>query len=126
MLQYSLIQRANPRDLTLPKKWYAASSSRGRKTLKEISTDVSGASSLSRGDIQNAILGLVDQVPKYLLDGQSVELGELGTLRISFSSEGVENPDDFSPARITQVRIIFTPGMALKNILHESRFELVS
>ena len=126
MLLYNLIQRANPRDLTLPKRWYATPATRGRKTIKEISADVSGSSSLSRGDIQNVILSLVDQVPKYLLDGQSVELGELGSMRISFSSEGVENKADFNAAKIDDVKIIFTPSPKLKTILVESHFEAVS
>lgn len=125
MLQYNLIQRADPRDRTLPRKWYATPAARGRKTIKEISADVSGSSSLSRGDIQNVILSLVDQVPKYLLDGQSVELGELGSLRISFSSEGVVEKEEFNASKIDDVKIVFTPSASLKNILIDSRFEAV-
>lgn len=105
MLKYKLIQRINPSDRTKPAKWYASPSSRGRKSIKQISNDVSGSSSLSRGDIQNVILSLVDQIPKYLVDGQSVELGELGTLRISFSSEGVDNKEDFNTSKIEKAKI---------------------
>lgn len=123
MLHYNLIQRADPRDRTLPQKWYAVPENRGRKSIGDISVDVAGSSSLSRGDIQNVILSLVDQVPKYLLDGQSVELGELGTMRISFSSEGVDKKEDFSAAKIDDVKIIFTPGTRLKQVLSASRFE---
>lgn len=124
MLIYHLIQRVNPKDITLPRKWYAAPVLRGHKTIQEISADISGSSSLSRGDIQNVILSTVDQVPKYLLDGQSVDLGELGSLRISFGSEGVDKKEDFNASMIDEVKIIFTPGRALKNILDGVRFEL--
>ncbi len=123
MLKYNLIQRADPRDRTLPKKWYAAPAIQGRTTIKEISSDISGSSSLSRGDISNVIMSLLDQIPRYLLIGRSVELGELGSFRISFSSEGVDTKEEFNAAKIDDVKIVFTPGTRFKNILNESRFE---
>lgn len=125
MLLYHLIQRQDPRDRSKPAKWYATPSSRGRKDITHISADVSGSSSLSRGDIQNVILSLVDQVPKYLVDGQSVELGELGTFRISFSSEGTAQKDDFNASQIDSVKIIFTPSTKLKQMLANVHFELL-
>lgn len=124
MLIYHLIQRPDPRDRTKPAKWYATPSSRGRKNIEQISADVAGSSSLSRGDIQNVILSLVDQVPKYLLDGQSVELGELGSMRIGFSSEGVPEKEEFSTAQIDDVKIIFTPSRKLKQMLISARYEV--
>lgn len=123
MLIYHLIQRPDPRDRTKPSKWYATPSSRGRKSIEHISADVSGSSSLSRGDIQNVILSLVDQVPKYLLDGQSVELGELGTMRIGFSSEGVSQKEEFNASQIDDVKIIFTPSTKLKQMLGNVHYE---
>lgn len=123
MLHYNLIQRTDPRDRTKPPKWYATPVGNGIKSISEISLDVAGSSSLSRGDIQNVILSLVDQVPKYLLDGKTVNLGELGSLRIGFSSEGVERKEDFSASRIDSLKIIFIPGNKLKQILDDSHFE---
>ena len=123
MLNYHLVQRGDPRDSTKAKKWYATPTNSGHKSISDISADVSGSSSLSRGDILNVILGFVDQIPKYLLDGQSVELGELGTLRISFSSEGVDNVDDFNASLTDGVKIVFTPGVKLKENLIRVHFE---
>lgn len=122
-MKYNLVQRADPSDRTKPAKWYATPSSRGRKSISQISEDVSGASSLSRGDIQNVILSLVDQIPKYLVDGQSVELGELGTLRIGFSSDGVDKKEDFNVSKISDMKIIFTPSTKMKEILSGLHFE---
>lgn len=123
MLYYHLIQRADPRDRSKPQKWYVQPESRGRKTIRDISADIAGASSLSRGDIQNVILSLVDQVPRYLLDGQSVEFGEIGSMRISFSSEGVEKKDDFKTSKIDSLKIVFIPGPRFKQLLNNSHFE---
>jgi predicted histone-like DNA-binding protein len=124
MLLYKLLQKANPQDRTKPSKWYASPVNRGRKTISQISEDISNSSSLSRGDIQNVILSIVDQIPKYLSDGQSVELGELGTLRLSFSSQGVDSKDDFNTNKINGVKIIFTPSVRLKEKLSNLHFEI--
>jgi predicted histone-like DNA-binding protein len=55
--------------------------------------------------------------------GKSVNLGELGTFRISFSSEGVEDPKDFTVDKISGVHILFTPGTELRRKLGSIRFE---
>ena len=123
MLKYKLIEKGNPRDLTAPKKFYASHVSSGRKTIKNISRDIEDKSSLSRGDISNVLDNLVDQIPKYLLDGQLVSLGELGSFRLTLSSEGAEQEKDFKSNMIKNVKIIFTPGKMLKDEVAKARFE---
>ncbi|WP_321376023.1 HU family DNA-binding protein [uncultured Draconibacterium sp.] len=125
MLKYKLIQKSNPRDLTAPKKFYASHASSGRKTIKTISRDIEDKSSLSRGDIGNVLDNLVDQIPKYLLDGQSVSLGELGSFRLTLSSEGAEQEADFNTSMIKNVKIVFTPGKMLKEEVAKARFEKI-
>ena len=123
MLKYKLVQKGNPSDLSAPKKYYANHVSSGRKTLRDISRDIEDRSSLSRGDISNVLENLVDQVPKYLLDGQTVSLGDLGSLRLSISSEGAEKAKDFNAMMVRNVRIVFTPGKLLKQEVAKARFE---
>ena len=123
MLNYKLVQKGNPRDETAPKKFYANHVTKGKKTFKEIKVDLQGKSSLTGGDIGSTLENLVDQIPKYLLDGQSVSLGELGTLRLSFSSEGADTEEDFDTSMIKNVRIIFTPGVLLKDAVAKAKFE---
>ncbi|AHW58861.1 DNA-binding protein, histone-like, putative [Draconibacterium orientale] len=120
MLKYKLIEKANPRDLTAPKKFYASHVSSGRKT---ISRDIEDKSSLSRGDISNVLDNLVDQIPKYLLDGQTVSLGDLGSFRLTLSSEGAEQEKNFKSNMIKNVKIIFTPGKMLKEEVAKARFD---
>ncbi|WP_320113679.1 HU family DNA-binding protein [Draconibacterium orientale] len=123
MLKYKLIEKANPRDLTAPKKFYASHVSSGRKTIKNISRDIEDKSSLSRGDISNVLDNLVDQIPKYLLDGQTVSLGDLGSFRLTLSSEGAEQEKNFKSNMIKNVKIIFTPGKMLKEEVAKARFD---
>lgn len=104
-------------------KWYASPVNSGKITKSDLSKEVVGYSSLSRGDVSNVIETLLDVIPKYLLMGKSVYLGEFGTFRLSFSSEGVENIEDFNTSKISGVKIIFHPGVELKNILNTIKFE---
>jgi hypothetical protein len=54
---------------------------------------------------------------------KSVHLGELGTVRISFSSEGVEDPNDFTVSKISGVRVVFIPSVELRRKLENIHFE---
>jgi len=116
-MRYKFIERANPLDKDAPKKLYAAPVYNGKIDKKQIADDLVLISSLSRGDISSVIENLLDSIPKYLLRGYSVQLGDLGTLRISFSSEGVDDPDSFHVGMIRGKKILFTPGPAFKKIL---------
>jgi hypothetical protein len=55
--------------------------------------------------------------------GKSVSLGEIGTLRVSFSSEGVDDKAGFNVGMINGKKIIFTPGTELKQQLQNMHFE---
>jgi len=123
MILYKLINRKKPGEKTDPGKIYATPVKRGSKPLKSIGSDIVKISSLSKGDVDNVLSNLVDLIPDYLLEGNSVHLGELGTMRLSFSSEGVENEEDFSTSKIKGLKIIFTPGKDLKDKISRARFE---
>jgi predicted histone-like DNA-binding protein len=62
-------------------------------------------------------------MPRYLLLGKSVSLGNFGTLRLSFSSEGVEDAKDFNVNMISGVKVVFTPSVDFKTALEKIRFE---
>lgn len=121
-MKYKLIERANPQDRTSV-KWYANPLNDGKITQRDIAKDIVVNSSLSRGDVSNVIENLLDTLPKYLLMGKSVSLGEFGTLRLSFSSEGVINVNDFNPSLISGMKVVFTPGVELKKAIEDIRFE---
>jgi len=65
----------------------------------------------------------VQLIPKYLVNGNIVSLGELGSLRLNFSSEGTLTEDSFSPAKISKVKIVFTPVPDLKKSIPTFTFE---
>jgi predicted histone-like DNA-binding protein len=117
-----MIQRVNPQDRSQSKQ-YAAPVNDGRITKTDITKELALTSSLSRGDVSNVIENLIDVMPKYLLMGKSVNLGEFGTLRLSFSSEGVNDASEFTVSKIHGVKVVFTPGSEFRNVLKNMKFE---
>lgn len=123
-MKYKLIERANPQEKEAKKKWYASPVQAGKPiTLDELAKVIAGRSSLTRGDVTNVLLNVTDELPMYLMKGYSVQLGNFGTLRLSFSSEGVENPDDFTIGMIRDIKIIFTASTELKAAIERISFE---
>jgi predicted histone-like DNA-binding protein len=121
-MKYKLLKRRDPRDPNRS-KWYAAPVSDGKVTKSGLAAEIVNISSLSRGDVSSTIESMTDVFPKYLLMGKSVNLGDLGTFRLSFSSDGVDDPAEFTVACIHGVRVLFVPSVALKKALGDIRFE---
>lgn len=122
MLSYKLVERGFADSSTAPKRYYATHLSKGRKLLKDIAQDMEQKSSLSRGDISNVFENLVNQIPNYLLDGYTIDLGDLGTLRLSLNSEGADTPGSFHVGMIKNIKIIFIPGKMLKEKVAKAQF----
>ena len=118
-LQFNIIEKANPQ--TREKKWYASPRLTGNRDLKNLSKDLSEVSSLSAGDVQNVIVNLIDQLPKWLMEGYSVKLDGFGSFRLSFSSEGEAVKEDISADSIKEIYILFVPDVAIKERINKTK-----
>lgn len=83
-------------------------------TMRAIEDRIVRTTSLSRGDIRNAITSLVEEVNQALQDGFCVDLGELGTFRPIASGKQCLNPDDAGAESIGKVKVRFTPRAVTK------------
>ena len=118
-LQFNVVEKTNP--ITKEKKWYATSRLTGKRDLKNLSKDLAEVSSLSAGDVQNVIVNLVDQLPKWLMEGDSVKLDGFGTFRLSFSSEGEAVKEDVTADSIKDIYILFEPDVAIKDRVSKTK-----
>lgn len=118
-LQFNVIERPNPQ--TKEKKWYASPKLTGNRDLKNFSKDLSEVSSLSAGDVQNVIVNLIDQLPKWLMEGNSVKLDGFGTFRLSFSSTGAANKEDVTASSIKDIYILFEPDGEIKERVNKTK-----
>ena len=120
-MKIRLVPKKNPQKRE-EVKFYANPVNVGRKTLDDIARDISGRSSLTRGDISNVLYNFIDCLPHYLRDGFSIQLGEFGTLRLTLSSEGALNEKAFKTETI-KPRVTFTPSVELKAALRDNSYE---
>jgi predicted histone-like DNA-binding protein len=105
------------------KKWYAAPVHRGEKGIDDITKSVEKISTASGADIRAVNYASVDVSVDFLADGYIVRLGDLGSVRITFSSNGVEKESDVVASIIKSVGYIFTPGPKLKELGNNIKFE---
>jgi predicted histone-like DNA-binding protein len=104
------------------KKYYATSVSQGEKTLDDLTKKIEKISTVSGADIRAVQYATVDVIVDDLADGYIVRIGELGSLRVSISSEGKDKEADITGNAVNNSRILFTPGSKLKEMLATLKF----
>jgi predicted histone-like DNA-binding protein len=109
MLKFKIVARPNPRDRTLPEKYYLSVISQQNVDLDYIARDISEKSSLSEGDVMSVVTSLIKLIPRELSYGRTVSLGDMGTFRLTVSSEGAETREEVGTDLIRKVNFRFRP-----------------
>ena len=123
MLQYTLVQRVNPQDPEAPKKWFASPKTVQRLDLSETCKRATRHTSIAPAEVKAALELLVEVLPEMLGDSNSIDIG-IGTLRISYGSEGAESPEEFNVELIRNPKLIYTPSKSFLNaVIQAMAFE---
>lgn len=135
-IKYSTCMRANPMKPEEPKKAYAMLQSNGVVNLEELSEHIRKHGSVySEGTILGVLKDMVTCTREALLEGNYVQLGNLGKLKLTISCEGAEagvdkdgNPvtalQAFTEANIKALNVNFEPGEGLQwNLSQDVDFE---
>ena len=135
-IKYSTAMRANPMKPDEPKKAYATMQSNGVVDLELLSDHIRKHGSVySEGTILGVLKDMVTCAREALLEGNYVELGSLGKLKLTISSDGASagvdkdgNPitalEAFSESNIKGLNVIFEPGTGLQwDIRKDVNFE---
>ncbi|MDD1538286.1 HU family DNA-binding protein [Riemerella anatipestifer] len=123
-IKYKTIQKAQPGVAGGgDKKFYASPVYQGEKTLEGLTKDIEKISTVSGADIRAVLYALVDVMQTSLSEGRIVRLGELGSMRVSLSSEGKAKEEEVTSAVIRNTKVLFTPGSDLKKMLQTLKFE---
>jgi len=126
-IAFSVIQRGEPGVVGGGvKKYYAASQARGELTLADLGKRIEQKCTVNGADIRAAIYALLEVMLLEMADGKIIRLGELGSLRVNLSSEGVENEEDVKSSVIRSAKVVFTPGKDLKNMLETLTYEKIA
>lgn len=105
------------------KKYYAMAVTDGELTLDDITTEVEKRCTVSGADIRAVLYATVEVAAEFLADGTIVRLGDLGSLRMSLSSEGRDKEDDVNASAIRGSSIIFTPGPKIRSTLLTMKYQ---
>ncbi len=113
-VKYKLSKKHNPAKPDEEPKWYAIPCTVNRLTTKSVCKIVTRGSSTYPTEAESAFNLVCDGIPHELQQGNSVQLGNLGWMRLSFGSQGVSEISDFDAANmIRNPKIIFTPSKEL-------------
>ena len=110
-VNYSLTQiSTKPGQQDAPKKWYAKMQASGEVTMDEMAEDIAYATTLTDGDVLNALRALLKQLNKHLAAGKIVRLENFGSFQLQLHSKGADTEEEFTTANITDVSVQFRPG----------------
>jgi len=104
------------------KKYYASNVTTGETDIESLTTKIEKISTVSGADIRAVLYAMVDVAVDELADGKIVRLGDLGSIRVSISSEGHEEEKDVSASSVKGQKTLFTPGSKIKNMLKTLSF----
>lgn len=114
MAKFKLAFKRNPQKKDGTGNWYANPSIVNRLNTRSVCKVVTRNTTTAPTELESGFNLVCDGVPPELQQGNSVKLGELGTLRLGFGSVGVSSPELFDAATmIKNVKVIFTPSKEL-------------
>lgn len=126
-IPFTVIQKGNPSKPQEPKKFYASAKSSGEVTFKALSKEISsGSTTVSDTDVLAVLNDLSKVLSKHLSEGKIVRFGDFGSFQISISSEGMDAENKVTAAQIKSNKIIFRPGIDLKDMLSTAKYEKIS
>lgn len=117
------MERVNPRDLTLPRKFYASLKSGDDVSFEELIWSAKFPNSTT----VRCILGsLIEIIGLQLKHGRPVRLNTLGTFYLTLTSNGTDTEEELSSDDIKKARIRFRPGKRLQKTIHNLEYEKVN
>ena len=125
MAKYKLVERrSNAMVKNDPTKtFYAAPVTERAMPVAQFARLATTDSALSAGEMLAALEFFGQTAMQQLLQGHSVEVPGIGTLRISFSSKGVDKPEQFNACTmISNARILFRPKAEVRNAIREGMY----
>ncbi len=124
-INYKLVQKKHPTKKSEPAKWYAVPNSARPLAQKALTRAATANTTTAPIEMEAAIELLAAFIPQQLQQGHTVNVPGLGTFRLTFKSEGVEDINLFNAGlMIKSPRVVFTPAKELRDkILHGLSFE---
>jgi predicted histone-like DNA-binding protein len=120
---YKKVQRINPSNPSAPKLWYPVLKSIGQVKEKQVAQQLADETTLNPKEAEMTFYQLLKVITNQLLDSHTVQLGDLGTFRVTLRSEGSATEEEVNPSKIKGIHVRFTPSKALREQLSKATFK---
>ncbi len=110
---------ANPPQI----KYYPCAVNQGAVNLNSLANEVARRSSLTKADCYAAIISLIEVMSEELAEGRIVNLGDLGSFKLTLQGLPADSPDPLGKDKIKKARIVFKPARPLKKMLAILRYK---
>ena len=121
---YVVVPRGNPSKPAEQKKFYAQAKSSGELTFRKLSKEISeGSTTVSDTDVLAVLNDLVKVLRRNLDDGKIVRFGDFGSFQVTVSSNGAEEEVKFHSSMIKKPKVTFRPGIDLREMLNNLKYE---
>ena len=125
-VKYVLSEKGNPLKPADPKKWYASAKSNGELTFRKLSKEIAeGSTTVSDTDVLAVLNDLTKILKRHLDNGEIVRFGDFGSFQVTMGSAGAETKEKFNTSLIKSKKVTFRPGIDLKEMLNNLKFEKV-
>ena len=126
-INYSVAMRQNPQHENDPRKAYASLQYAGTVQLEQLAQHIlSHGSPYTRDMIVGVATALVDCTREYVTRGFKVDLGDLGTFRITIAQMGANSREEFTSENINDAWVEYTPSGYFVDLSTEIQWNKVS
>ena len=129
MIDYSLgLRKTNPSDKDSEKKVFPYPQVREVLSLQKLARHIADhGSPYTRDVVVGVVTATVDCIREQLLCGNKVQLGEMGSFYVTFSSEGIDDADKFKPQdHIKSVNVRWDRGRNFAEMKQDAEFNYVA
>lgn len=122
---FNKVQRVNPRDPKGDRKWYPVLKSIGKVDERDVAKMLADETTLNPKEAEMAVYQLEKVVSRMLLDGHTVQLGDLGTFNLTITAEGQKEEKKVSADDIKKVNLRFRISKVMREALDKATFKPV-
>jgi predicted histone-like DNA-binding protein len=122
-VSYVVVEKRNPLRPDEPKKFYANVKSTGGVTLKTLGKEITQRSTVNHADTLAVLEVLTQVLTERLSEGKIVRFGDFGSFQVGVGSGSAETREKFTSSLIKSRKVIFRPGVDLKEMLNNLTFE---
>jgi predicted histone-like DNA-binding protein len=123
---YNKVQKVNPRNPGGAKSWHPVIKSTKLVRESELAKKLTDETTLNPKEAEMAIYQLFKVVNDLLLTGHTVQLGDLGSFRVTAETEGSATEAEVNASKVKRLKVRFSESDELKTAMLKAELRDVS